>query len=91
MTSIGEDFKILRNQVSKEHYSDADLKTLFFDNNYDIVKCLLIVEEKISGRKAYTIEGKHLTEAQKKIKELREIADEKDKIVNSIKKRVPID
>ena len=90
-TSIAEDYRILRNQVSTEIYSDNDLKTLFYENNYDLVKCLLIVEERLSGRTAYKIEQPELTETQKKIKELREIANEKDQIINNLQKRIITD
>lgn len=91
MSNIAEDFRILRNQVSRELYSDSELKTLFYENDYDLVKCLLLVEERISGRTAYTIERAPLTETQQKIKELREIANEKDQIINNLQKRISSD
>jgi len=90
-TNIAEDYRILRNQVSTELYSDNDLKTLFYENEYDLVKCLLIVEERLSGRTAYKIDQPELTETQKKIKELREIANEKDQIINNLQKRIITD
>jgi len=92
MTSIAEDFRILRNQVSKELYSDQELKNLFLENNYDLVKCLLLVEEKISGLKDYRSgEIVKLSETQERLKELREIANSKDSILNNVKSRLTID
>ena len=87
MSNVAEDYRILRNQVSREIYSDTELKTLFYDNKYDLVKCLLVVEEKISGLKPYKIGRPELTEAQQKIRELRDIANEKDQIINNLQKR----
>ena len=92
MTTIAEDYRILRNQVSKEIYNDLELKKLFQENNYDLVKCLLTVEERISGRKEYKIDNQNnLTETQLKLKELREIANSKDRIINNIKDRIITD
>ena len=92
MTTIAEDYRILRNQVSKEIYNDLELKKLFQENNYDVVKCLLTVEERISGRKEYKIDNEtNLTETQQKLKELREIANSKDRIINNIKDRIITD
>lgn len=91
MTSIAEDYRILRNQVSKEHFSDLELKKLFQDNEYDIIKCLLHVEEKISGRKEYKKDEQQLSETQQMLKELREIANSKDRILNNVKDRIITD
>jgi hypothetical protein len=87
MTSqnLAEDFKLLRNQVAVDKYTDQDLKTLFQKNNYDIVDSLLEIEKSISGREAYNLDTKELTETEKKIKELREIANQKDILMSKIK------
>ena len=34
--NLAEDFKLLRNQVAVDKYSDQDLKAVFQKNNYDI-------------------------------------------------------
>ena len=83
--NLAEDFKLLRNQVSIHKYTDQDLKTVFQKNNYDIVDSLLEIEKSISGREAYNLNTKELNETEKKIKELREIANEKDILMSKIK------
>ena len=83
--NLAEDFKLLRNQVAVDKYSDQDLKTVFQKNNYDIVDSLLEIEKSISGREAYNLNTKELTETEKKIKELREIANQKDILMSKIK------
>lgn len=83
--NLAEDFKLLRNQVSIEKYSDKELKEIFQKNNYDIVNSLLEIEKSISGREAYDVKTRELTETEKKIKELREIANEKDLLMSKIK------
>jgi hypothetical protein len=84
--NIIEDFRILRNQVPKETFTDSDLKTLFKENKFDIVNTLMVVEERINGNKDYrlleTIPEK--SEHVKKIEELRIIADEKDAILRAM-------
>jgi len=83
--NLAEDFKLLRNQVSNDKYNDAELKIIFQKNNYDLVNSLLEIEKSISGREAYDINPKQLTESEKKIKELREIANQKDLVMSKIK------
>lgn len=83
--NLADDFKLLRNQVLKDKYSDAELKIIFQKNNYDLVNSLLEIEKSISGREAYDINTKELTETEKKIKELREIANQKDLLMSKIK------
>jgi hypothetical protein len=83
--NLAEDFKLLRNQVAVDKYTDQDLKTVFQKNNYDIVDSLLEIEKSISGREAYNLDTKELTETEKKIKELREIANQKDILMSKIK------
>jgi hypothetical protein len=83
--NLAEDFKLLRNQVAVDKYTDQDLKTVFQKNNYDIVDSLLEIEKSISGREAYNLNTKELTETEKKIKELREIANQKDILMSKIK------
>ena len=83
--NIVEDFMILRNQVSKDNFSDHDLKLIFKANNFDLVNTLLAVEEKITGRVDYrklekTVEK---SEAVKKIEELRQIVNDKDEYYNT--------
>lgn len=83
--NLAEDFKLLRNQVAVDKYTDQDLKTVFQKNNYDIVDSLLEIEKSISGREAYNLNTKELNETEKKIKELREIANQKDILMSKIK------
>jgi hypothetical protein len=84
--NIIEDFLILRNQVPKESFTDSDLKTLFKENKFDVVNTLMVVEEKINGKKDYRLFEKkpEKSEHVKKIEELRIIADEKDAILRKI-------
>jgi len=79
MSSVNVDFKILRNQVGDE-YTDKELKILFQKNNYNIVSTLLEIENYVPEPKP---EPKN--EAIAKIAELREIANEKDKIIGYIR------
>jgi hypothetical protein len=83
--NLAEDFKLLRNQVSIDKYSDKELKEIFQKNNYDLVNSLLEIEKLISGRQAYDLNTKELTETEKKLKELREIANQKDLLMSKIK------
>ena len=83
--NLAEDFKLLRNQVSIDKYGDKELKEIFQKNNYDLVNSLLEIEKSISGREAYDLNTKELTETEKKIKELREIANQKDLLMSKIK------
>ena len=83
--NLAEDFKLLRNQVSIDKYSDKELKEIFQKNNYDLVISLLEIEKSISGRQPYDLNTKELTETEKKIKELREIANQKDLLMSKIK------
>ncbi len=90
--SIVEDFLILRKQVSKEHFSDNELKSIFKEHKFDVVASLLTVEERLSGRRDYRLDENNVkkSEVEKKIEELRMIANEKDAIINSIKPRASI-
>lgn len=83
--NLAEDFKLLRNQVSITKYSDKELKEIFQKNNYDLVVSLLEIEKSISGRQPYDLNTKELTETEKKLKELREIANQKDLLMSKIK------
>ena len=83
--NLAEDFKLLRNQVSITKYSDKELKEIFQKNNYDLVISLLEIEKSISGRQPYDLNTKELTETEKKLKELREIANQKDLLLSKIK------
>lgn len=83
--NLAEDFKLLRNQVSNTKYSDKELKEIFQKNNYDLVISLLEIEKSISGREPYDLNTKELTETEKKLKELREIANQKDLLMSKIK------
>lgn len=83
--NLAEDFKLLRNQVSITKYSDKELKEIFQKNNYDLVISLLEIEKSISGRQPYDLNTKELTETEKKLKELREIANQKDLLMSKIK------
>ena len=87
--NIVEDFLILRKQVDKERFSDNELKTIFKENKYDVIASLLVVEERLSGRRDYRLseDSVEKSEVEKKIEELRMIANEKDAIINSIKPR----
>lgn len=90
--SIVEDFLILRKQVAKEHFSDNELKAIFKEHKFDVVASLLTVEERLSGRRDYRLDENNVkkSEVEKKIEELRMIANEKDAIINSIKPRASI-
>ncbi len=83
--NIAEDFMILRNQVSRDNFSDNDLKFIFKANNFDLVNTLLAVEEKITGRVDYRKLEKPVekSEAVKKIEELRQIVNDKDEYYNT--------
>ncbi len=83
--NLAEDFKLLRSQVSCDKFSDQDLKIIFQKHNYDIVDSLLDIEKNISGREAYNVNSKQLNETEKKLKELRQIANEKDLLMSKIK------
>ena len=83
--NIAEDFMILRKQVSKENFSDNDLKLIFKQNKFDLINTLLAVEESLTGRVDYRKLEKPVekSEAVKKIEELRQIVNEKDEIYSS--------
>jgi len=80
--NIAEDYLILRKQVSKDNFSDNDLKKIFKDNKYDLVNTLLAIEEQTSGLVEYRRLEKPVekSEAVIKIDELRKIVNEKDEI-----------
>jgi len=80
--NIAEDYMILRKQVSKENFSDNDLKLIFKDNKYDLVNTLLAIEERTTGLVEYRKLEKPVekSEAVIKIEELRKIVNEKDEI-----------
>jgi len=84
--NIIEDFRILRNQVPKDTFTDSDLKTLFKENKFDIVNTLMAVEEKVNGKKDYRLFEKKSEKSEhiKKIEELRIIVDEKDAILRAM-------
>jgi hypothetical protein len=83
--NIAEDFLILRKQVSKDHFSDNELKVLFKENKFDVVNTLMVVEERLTGRVDYRLLETHVerSEVEKKIAELRVIVNEKDAILNA--------
>jgi len=74
------DWNILRSSVTVEKISDDDLKRIFVQNGCDIVESLLSVEEQMSGLRPYAIERRELTKTEKKLRRLRDIANEKDGI-----------
>ena len=74
------DWNILRSSVTVEKISDDDLKRIFVQNGCDIVQSLLSVEEQMSGLRPYVIEQRELTKTEKKLRRLRDIANEKDGI-----------
>jgi hypothetical protein len=80
--NIAEDYMILRKQVSKENFSDNDLKLIFKDNKYDLVNTLLAIEERTTGLVEYRKLEKPVekSDAVIKIEELRKIVNEKDEI-----------
>ena len=86
MSNITEDYKILRKQVSFDIVDDENLKIIFKNNKYDLILSLLEIENKYFNNKPYVITSKPETNiAQKKIEELRNIVNEKDKLMEKIK------
>ena len=89
MSNLIDDFKILRSQVCLQTISDETLKELFRQNKYDIVDTLLAVEKQISGKQEYMCHEaiiKPITDACKKINELRQITNEKDEYIRQMNK-----
>lgn len=89
MSNLIDDFKILRSQVCLQTIPDEALKELFRQNKYDIVDTLLAVEKQISGKQDYRfIEAniKPISDACKKISELRQITNEKDELIRQMNK-----
>jgi len=89
MSNLIDDFKILRSQVCSQTIPDETLKELFLQNKYDIVDTLLAVEKQISGKQEYKcIEAniKPISDACKKINELRQITNEKDEFIRQMNK-----
>jgi hypothetical protein len=74
------DWNILRSSVTVEKISDDDLKRIFVQHGCDIVQSLLSVEEQMSGLRPYVIERRELTKTERKLRRLRDIANEKDGI-----------
>jgi hypothetical protein len=85
--NIAEDFLILRKQVAKDHLSDNELKVIFKENKFDVVNTLMAVEERLTGRVDYRLLETHVerSEVEKKIAELRMIANDKDAAINAKK------
>ena len=85
--NIAEDFLILRKQVAKDHFSDNELKVIFKENKFDVVNTLMAVEERLTGRVDYRLLETHVerSEVEKKIAELRMIANDKDAAINAKK------
>ena len=85
--NIAEDFLILRKQVSKDHFSDNELKVLFKENKFDVVDTLMVIEERLTGRVDYRLLETHVerSEVETKIAELRMIANDKDAAINAKK------
>jgi hypothetical protein len=89
MSNLIDDFKILRSQVCSQIIPDEILKELFRQNKYDIVDTLLAAEKQISGKQEYrSMEEsiKPITDACKKINELRQITNEKDEYIRQLNK-----
>ena len=89
MSNLIDDFKILRSQVCLQTIPDETLKELFLKNKYDIVDTLLEVEKQISGKQEYRHNEaniKPITDACKKINELRQITNEKDEYIRQMNK-----
>jgi hypothetical protein len=89
MSNLIDDFKILRSQVCSQTIPDETLKELFRQNKYDIVDTLLAAEKQISGKQEYKcIEAniKPISDACKKINELRQITNEKDEFIRQMNK-----
>lgn len=86
MSNITEDYNILRKQVSTNIVDDQTLKKIFKNNNFDLVLSLLEIEKNYFNNNIYskdiTLE-KNIN--QKKIEELREIVNEKDRLMEKIK------
>ena len=85
--NIAEDFLILRKQVSKDHFSDNELKVLFKENKFDVVDTLMVIEERLTGRVDYRLLETHVerSEVERKIGELRMMANDKDAAINAKK------
>jgi hypothetical protein len=89
MSNLIDDFKILRSQVCLQTIPDETLKELFLKNKYDIVDTLLEVEKQISGKQEYRhseLKIMPITDACKKINELRQITNEKDEYIRQMNK-----
>lgn len=89
MSNLIDDFKILRSQVCSQKIPDETLKELFRQNKYDIINTLLSAEKQISGKQEYILDElnvKPITDACKKINELRLITNEKDELIRQMNK-----
>lgn len=86
MSNITEDYNILRKQVSSQIVDDEKLKIIFKNNKYDLITSLLEIENTYFNNKVYTLEKKPEKDiAHQKIEELRNIVNEKDKLMEKIK------
>jgi len=86
MANITEDFNILRKQVSSTLVNDSQLKVIFKHNKYDLVSSLLDIEHTYFNNKSYALDKKPEGDiAHQKIAELRNIVNEKDKLMEKIK------
>jgi hypothetical protein len=86
MSNITEDFNILRKQVSLTLVDDTQLKIIFKHNKYDLVLSLLEIENTYFNNKTYILDKKPEKDiAHQKIEELRNIVNEKDKLMEKIK------
>ena len=77
---LASDWNMLRSSVSIGQISDEDLKRMFVQCGCDIVQSLLAVEEQVSGLRPYEVEQRELSKTEKKLRRLRDIANEKDEI-----------
>jgi hypothetical protein len=86
MSTITEDFNILRKQVSINMVDDETLKTIFKNNKYDLISSLLEIENTYFNNKTYALDVKPVKDiSHQKIEELRHIVNEKDKLMEKIK------
>ncbi len=86
MSNITDDYNILRKQVSVNILDDDQLKIIFKNNKFDIVMSLLEIEKKYFNNNSYKKLEKSVKDiSQLKIEELRDIVNEKDRLMEKIK------
>lgn len=86
MSNITEDYNILRKQVSSSMVDDEKLKLIYKNNKYDLILSLLEIENTYFNNKTYTLDTKPVKDiSHQKIEELRNIVNEKDRLMEKIK------